>query len=292
MQDIVYLNGSFVPREQAVVSVEDRGYQFADGIYEVTKFYGHTPFRLRQHLERLERSAGFMGITGTLSISEWEGVIAELMERCELPADPASEYTLYQQVTRGVYPRAHLFPRGPHQPASIAYFRKAPVYQPELREEGIALSAQPDERWNRCCIKTICLLPAIWAKQAAVNAGANEAVLVRDGIVTEGASTNTFCIIGGEILTHPEGGRILSGVTRQVVFEAAERAGIKVTERPVTLEELVAAQEVFVSSTTMGIMPVSRVDDAVIGAGCAGPMTRRLARAMGEIVEEDLAAAR
>src|SRR5690606_16510588 len=163
--------------------------------------------------------------------------------------------------------------------------KPAPSFTPEFRRAGITLSVQPDERWNRCYIKSICLLPAILAKQAAVEAGAFEALLVRDGVVTEGGSTNTFCVIGGEVHTYPEGGQILSGITRRMVLEAAAKCGIRVVERPVTLDEFLTADEAFVCSTTLDIMPVTKVDDRAIGTGVAGPVTERLMAGLDEIVK-------
>lgn len=290
MPDIVYLNGKFLERDDAKVSVEDRGFQFADGIYEVTRFHGRRGLRLNDHQDRLAKSGQYMKFAGVHSPGEWHDIIQKLVEANKLPDDPHIRHTLYQQVTRGACPRAHLFPKDPIQPTSIAYFRKAPSYAPELRETGIKLSAQPDERWDKCFIKTVCLLPAIWAKQAAVDSGATEALLVRNGVITEGASTNIFCVIDGEVHTHPEGPHILSGVTRQLVFEAAERSGIKIIQRPVPVEDFLTASEAFVSSTTMDIMPVTSVDDKVIGNGQVGEMTSKLMAALADIIREDLEA--
>jgi D-alanine transaminase len=157
-----------------------------------------------------------------------------------------------------------------------------------MRPSGIALSVQKDERWDKCFIKTVCLLPAIWAKQAAVDAGAFEALLLRDGIVTEGASTNIFCVINGDLHTHPEGEHILSGVTRSLVLEVARSAGIKVVERAVPLEDFLAADEAFVSSTTLDVMPVSRVDAQQIGSGEAGPVTRAVAAGVLETISQEV----
>lgn len=288
MRDIVYINGQFLPREQALVSVEDRGFQFADGIYEVTRFHGRRGLRLDDHLQRLKNSGDAMRFAGTHTPEDWRAIIEKLLDECELSDDPAVTHVLYQQVTRGACPRAHLFPTQPLTPTSIAYFRKAPSYDAALRESGVALSVQPDERWDKCFIKTVCLLPAIWAKQAAVDAGAFEALLLRDGIVTEGASTNMFCVINGEIHTHPEGPHILSGVTRNLVLEAARLAGISVVLRPVPLEEFVNADETFISSTTLDVMPVTRVDHHTISNGTVGPITRKIMAATADLVQQDL----
>lgn len=288
MRDIVYLNGQYVEREDAKVSVEDRGYQFADGIYEVTRFHGRRGLRLKDHQERLAKSARYMKIEGAPSPAQWFEIIERLLDECQVPDDENVINCLYQQVTRGTCPRAHLFPKGDITPAAVAYLRAAPAYPATLRETGIALSAQPDERWEKCYIKSIALLPAIWAKQAAVDAGAFEAMQVRNGIVTEGASTNIFCVLDGQIHTHPEGNHILTGVTRQLVLEAADQAGIPVVQRPVPVSEFLKAQEAFISSTTLDVMPVTRVDDTVIGNGQVGPVTRRIMENVNEIIARDL----
>lgn len=288
MPDIVYVNGKYLPREEAMVSVEDRGFQFADGVYEVTRFHGRRGLRLGAHLERLEKCCKAMRFAGVHTPGEWRDIIDRLIAECDISDDTAEVNVLYQQVTRGACPRAHLFPKEPIQPTSVAYFRKAPFYGSALREAGVALSVQKDERWDKCYIKTVCLLPAIWAKQEAVNAGAFEALLVRDGNVTEGASTNIYCVINGEVHTHSEGPHILSGITRQLVFEAAERAGIKIVQRPVPVNEFLKADEAFVSSTTLEIMPVTRVDENKIGSGQVGPVTKVLAAAVQALISEDL----
>lgn len=288
MRDFVYVNGEFLPRDDARVSVEDRGYQFADGVYEVVRFHGRRGLRLDAHLERLHRSAEALRIYDTPSISDWYAILDQLMEECHLPGDEYHVTTLYQQVSRGTSPRNHLFPKGQPAPSVVAYFRMAPAYTPEQRLAGITLSSQPDERWPRCFIKSVSLLPVVMAKQAAYEAGAFEALLVRDGIVTEGGATNAYCVRDGVLYTHPEGPHILSGVTRTMVLEAADRAGVEVRQQGVTLEEFRTAEEAFISSTTMDIMPATRLDGRAIGNGQVGPVTRRLVAAITELVQAEL----
>jgi len=290
VREIVYLDGQFVDRPNARVSVEDRGYQFADGVYEVVRFHGRRGLRLNEHLARLERSANHLHIKNAPSAQEWLQTINELMDRCEIPDDPSVVSALYQQVTRGENPRNHVFPKNPVTPVCVAYFRPAPRYPQELRENGIALSTQPDERWERCFIKSVCLLPVVLAKQAAVESGAFEALLVRNGFVTEGGSTNTYCVIDGAVHTHPEGPHILSGITREMIFEAAARAGVQIIERPVPIDEFRAAQEAFISSTTLDIMPATSLDHAAIGDGKVGPVTLRLMETLGSMVQEETGA--
>jgi D-alanine transaminase len=288
LRDIVYVNGRYLPREQAVVNVEDRGYQFADGVYDVVRFHGRRDLRARAHLERLQQSCEALRIFGTPDMEKWLAIIEQLLDECEITEDDENVRILYQQISRGVCPRSHTFPKTPCEPSVVAYFRAAPVYSPELRKTGVGLSTQPDERWNRCNIKAICLLPVILAKQAAVEAGALDALLVRGGVVTEGGSTNAYCVRDGTVWTHPEGPHILPGITRTLVFEAAHRAGVPIHENAVTLEEFRAADEAFISSTTMDIMPATRLDGKPIGKGSVGPVTSRLMEQMGELIAQEI----
>lgn len=286
MRDIVYVNGRYLPRDEALISVEDRGYQFGDGVYEVVRFQGRRGLRLRAHLERLERSSDELRIVGGPSAEEWTTILERLMDECEL-ADDTRVWSLYQQVSRGVCARNHIFPKTPFEPSSVAYFRPAPQYSAAQREEGIALSTQQDERWERCHIKTVCLLPVVLAKQAAAEAGAFEALLVRDGKVTEGGATNAYSVRDGVVWTHPEGKHILSGVTRCMVMEAAERSGVEVREESVSIEEFRSAEEAFLSSTTMDIMPATQLDGKPIGTGKVGEVTRKLVAAINDIVARE-----
>jgi len=288
LQQVVYLNGQFVPMAQAFVPIEDRGYQFADGVYDVLKFVGRRAVRWTQHFERLAESCAGLRITGIPSEPEWRDIIAQLAERSEIQDDPTHSAILYIQVTRGVAPRIHYFPEPMPLPTVIAYFKTAPVYPNELRAQGVSLISHPDERWGRCHIKSIALLPVVLAKQAAREAGVFEALLVRNGYVTEGGASNAFCVRGGVVYTHPEGPHILSGVTRGIVLDAAARLGIEVRQEPVALEDFRRADEAFLSSTTMNVMPVTRLDGAPIGTGKVGPVTQALAQAVEDIIREEL----
>ncbi len=287
MRQVVYLNGRFVPMAEAVVPIEDRGYQFADGVYDVLKFHGRCAVRLTAHLERLTESCAGLRIEGVPPAQEWRSIMAELAERSELGHTFEDTVILYIQVTRGVASRIHYFPEPRPNPTVLAYFKAAPVYPVEWRRDGASVITMPDERWGRCHIKSIALLPVVLAKQAAREAGALEALLVRDGIVTEGGASNAFCVRQGVIFTHPEGPRILSGVTRGIVLDAARRLGIEVREEPVPIEEFRAADEAFLSSTTMNVMPVTRIDSAPVGSGAVGEITRSIAAAVEEIIREE-----
>jgi D-alanine transaminase len=288
LRDIVYVNGRYVPRDEALVSVEDRAYQFGDGVYEVVRFHGRRNVRLRAHLERLERSCQALRIQGAPSVDEWTAVVDQLMDECRLSDEDDHVWSLYQQVSRGVCARNHVFPKTPCQPSSVAYFRPAPQYSHTQREQGVALSSQLDERWERCNIKAVCLLPVVMAKQAAIESGAFEALLVRNGIVTEGGATNAYCVRDGAVWTHPEGNHILSGITRGLILEAAERAGVSLVEKPVTLDQFKAAEEAFISSTTMDIMPATVLDGKPVGDGKVGPITKSLMTAINELIAQEI----
>jgi D-alanine transaminase len=288
LRQVVYLNGSFVEKARALVPVEDRGFQFADGVYDVLICHGRRPVRLHEHLKRLRESCEGLRITESPSEGEWREILSQLADASELTRDAGEKVILYIQVTRGVAPRVHVFPDPLPKPTVLAYFKAAPVYTEEQRQNGVALISAPDERWGRCHIKSIALLPVVLAKQAAREAGAFEALLVRDGVVTEGGASNAFCVRNGVVYTHPEGPRILSGITRGIVLDAAKRAGVEVRETPVTIDEFRAADEAFLSSTTMNVMPVTRLDGAPIGNGKVGPVTRLLASKVEEIIREEL----
>jgi D-alanine transaminase len=269
MSETVFLNGQFVPYEQAVVPVEDRGFLFGDGIYEVIAAYGGRFWRLEEHLDRLERSALAIHLTLPLGREAIRQAARELLRRNGLER---SDATLYLEVTRGPARRNHLFPEEPH-PTVVMIARPMPAADPALTRDGVSAITVPDIRWQSVHIKSICLLPNVLAKQAAHEAGAFEAILVREGVLTEGSSSNLFVVFGRELHTHPEGPFILSGVTRGAVIEVARDLGHPVVERAVPLEELWQASELFVTGTTSEVVPVVRVDERPIGDGQPGPVT-------------------
>lgn len=267
MPDIGFLNGCFLPLEQTRVSVEDRGFQFGDGIYEVVRTYRGTPFQLEAHLARLERSAKAIGLTMPYQARDWRDFVAEGIKR-----GGYEESKVYIQVTRGVAPRDHAFPAAASSTVVITIRAMKPLAQ-ALRETGVGVVTMEDLRWGRCDIKSMNLLPNVMAKQRAHEAGAFEAVFVRDGLVTEGAVSNVMVVQAGALFTAPEGERILSGVTRALVLELARKEGVAVRERAVTLAELRGADEVFLSGTTVEVLAVVRVDGTVVGEGRPGKLT-------------------
>jgi D-alanine transaminase len=276
---LVYLNGDYVPRERALIPVDDRGFLFGDGIYEVTRAVGGQLFEPERHARRLRR-----GVDG-LRIALPAGAEHELVRVSErLLAENEmhdGEATVYVQVTRGaVAPRTHQFPPAGTPPT--IYVGTTRFTAPDaVRERGVAVTTFPDIRWGRCDLKTVNLLPNVLAKQAAVDAGAFEGVFVRDGVVTEGAQTTIFAVVDGTLRTHPLSERILPSVTREVVLELAAELRIAAREEAFTLEELRgAASEAFLASTTSDVMPVVSVDGAAIGEGRPGAVGRALGDAL------------
>lgn len=272
----VYLNGEFLPKDAARVSVDDRGYVFGDGIYEVVRVIEGRIFAWSGHAERMARGLREVRIDfGAADVAALEAVCMRLLDANDLRA---GEATIYLQVTRGAAPRLHHFPPAGTPPGVYA---AASRFTPsrEMREQGVAAIVQPDIRWSRCDIKTVNLMGAVLARQAAREAGAYEALLIRDGMLTEGAATNAFVVIDGVARTYPLSNYILPGITRQVVIAAARDAGVPVSEEPVTQQQLLSAAEVFIVGTTTDVAPVVTIDGRPVGTGAPGPLTRRIQEA-------------
>jgi D-alanine transaminase len=269
----VYLNGEFIPKERATISVEDRGFIFGDGIYEVVRVIDGRIFEWGAHAARMTR--GLAGIRIALE----PAAVEALKGVCErLVADNGltdGEATVYMQVSRGAAPRTHHFPPAGTRPTVYASASKFVVPR-DQRDSGVKAITFPDFRWLRCDLKTVNLLGAVLARQAATEAGAYEAILLRDGIVTEGAATNAFVVVDGAIRTHPLGNLILPGITRQVVVELMSENGIALVEKPVSQSELLRASEIFLCGTTTDVSPVISLDGKPVGSGSPGPVVRRL----------------
>ena len=268
MPSIAYVNGQFSPLEQATISIEDRGFQFGDGVYEVVRTYGGVPFRLYDHLSRLESSARAVSIPVPLSRTDWEALIREGLQRSDCVS-----CLVYIQLTRGVAPRAHLFP-SPAKPTVVMTFRETPETDGVLRQQGVSVVTLPDLRWGRCSIKSLNLLANVLAKQEASDAGAKEAILVKDGLVTEGCSSNVCLVRDGAIITPPLSDQLLAGVTRAVVLELARKAGIVVDEREVPQEELTQVDELFLIGTTIEVLPVIALNGVPVRGRTPGPVTQ------------------
>lgn len=273
MSRIAYVNGRYLPLSEACVSIEDRGYQFADGIYEVFMVVDRKVWDEAGHLARMKRSLRELRIESPLGDGALRAVIRELLRRNRLHSA-----LVYLQATRGVAPRNHAFPSPDVSPALVLTAKRWDFDKANaVAARGVKLISQPDIRWGRVDIKTIGLLPNCLAKQAAVEAGGQEALLIRDGAITEGASTNAWIIDAkGDIITRPLGDDILGGITRQTVIACAEALQLRVVERAFTLDEVKAAREAFITAATLFVMPAVAIDGKKIGDGAPGPITRRL----------------
>ena len=276
---IAYFNGSFLRKEEISISPDDRGFLFSDGVYEVVRAYGGKPFKMAEHMDRLARSLRETRIDFP-GIAELAVAGAKLIARNGLET---ADSILYFQVTRGVAPRKHTFPVPPVSPTVMVLISPAPS-SAEMREKGVAAILVPEFRWSRCDIKAIGLLGSVLAVQQAKEKGAEEAIFVRDGVVTEGTHTNVLAVFNGHLQTHPLGNFILSGVTRGVVLEHCRKLGIAYKEQAFRGEELSRASEIMITGTNKEITPIVRLDGRPVGTGTPGPVTRRLQAAYSALV--------
>jgi D-alanine transaminase len=272
MARIAYVNGRYRPLQSAAVAVEDRGYQFADGVYEVIKVLRGRPCDLERHLDRLARSLAALEIAPPMTRRALVSVLHETLRRNQL-----GDALLYLQITRGAAPRNHLFPKRA-RPSLVVTVRRPAFPGAREREEGVGVITLPDLRWGRCDIKSISLLPNVLARQSAAAAGCREAWLVdRGGMVTEGSASNAYIVDGaGRLITHPLNERILGGVTRSVILELARQDGLEVVERPFSLDEAHGAREAALSSTSSWLLPVTAIDGRPVSNGMPGHVVRRL----------------
>ncbi len=271
MPNVAFVNGAFVPLAEAKVSIEDRGFQFGDAIYEVIRTYKGHPFALEDHLARLERSATALDLTRPYSRAEWTHHILEGVRLADYP-----EAKIYIQLSRGVAPRDHAYSaEGP--PTVVMTVREFHSLDRSVQAAGVEVMTTEDIRWGRCDIKSVNLLANVLARQQAKQAQVFEAILVKEGLITEGAVSNVMVVRGGMVMTAPEGSRILSGVSRAFVLELARNEGLPIQERFFSLAELYGADEVFLTGTTVEVLAVVCVDGKIIGDGRPGPITQQLA---------------
>jgi D-alanine transaminase len=265
----ILLQDKLIFRNEATVDIEDRGYQFGDGVYEVIKVYDGKPFYLNKHLDRLERSALEIKLALPFAIDVIRDNLLELVKETSL-----IEGHIYLQITRGTSERTHHFPTNTES-VFVAYTKKTnrPISQ---QQNGIKTILTEDIRWLRCDIKSLNLLGNVLAKQQAKESGADEAIFHRGDTVTEGSSTNLFIIKDRIIYTHPANNLILNGITRDVCFEIIENSNYKINQETFSVKDLLAADEVFVTSTTMEIVPVVQIDNKLVGDGNPGIITRSL----------------
>lgn len=280
--ETLWLNGDLLPASQARIGIEDRGFQFADGVYEVIRIYDGRPFTLGPHLDRLWRSADGIQLTPTVSPDTLRAAIVQVIAR-----NGIRDGMVYVQLTRGVAPRNHLFPTtdtgtgtGTGTGTALCYARPLPPPPVAGRGPGAKLLTVQDERWRRCWVKSIALLANVLARNDAAAAGCDEAVFVENGVVTECAASNLFAVLGGKLVTHPVGPKVLPGITRTVLLECAAELGIGVEERPWREAEAQGASELFITSTTREISWASHWNHREVGHGRCGPLTQRLHRAL------------
>jgi D-alanine transaminase len=274
MTRTVYVNGQYMPYAHAAVHAEDRGFQFADAVYEVCEVKDGRLVDETRHMARLKRSLGELGIPEPMAPGAWALVLRETIRR-----NRVRDGLVYLQVTRGAGPRDFLFPPDDVRPTVVCLARSvSPRRVAAAAEVGIAVKTVPDTRWARCDIKTVMLLPAALAKESARSEGAKEAWFVDEaGYVTEGASSNAWIVDrDGRLITRQIDNAILRGVTRTTLMDVLALAGIPVVERPFTVEEAKAAREAFITSATNLVMPVVKIDGRVIGNGAPGLLTQRL----------------
>ncbi|MHB0886805.1 MAG: aminotransferase class IV [Bacillota bacterium] len=273
---IVYLNGDFLPSEKALIPVEERASNFGDGIYEVVSFASGRFFAFAEHMDRLRYSAREI----RLQLPEGAANYPKLAERLVAENNLGDYGTVYMQISRGAAPRGHAFPANGTRPTVYLAVKPGKYVPDEERADGRPAITHPDLRWGRCDIKSLNLLPNVLAKQAAAEAGAQDCILIRDGIAIEGASSNFFAVLGGTLVTHPRGPHILGGITRNHVLRLAESMGIPVREEPIPVEAIWKADELFFSGTTTEVMPITQIDGKVAGGGRRGPIAAKLQAAL------------
>lgn len=276
MSDIAYLNGEFLPLEEAQVSVLDRGFIFGDGVYEVIPVYSRRPFRLPEHLRRLQHSLDAIRLANPMTEADWTRLIHDLVAR-----HAGEDQSIYLQVTRGVAKRDHAFPK---DGKPTVFMMSSPLVTPakELVDNGVACITATDYRWLKCDVKSVSLLGNCLLRQSAADAGAAEAVLFRDGYLTEAAASNVFAVRDGRLLSPPKNHLILPGITYDVVLELAAACGIPVELREIPEQEARSADELWVTSSTKEVLAVVTLDGRPVGTGKPGPVFRTVYRAFQE----------
>jgi D-alanine transaminase len=260
----VFLNGEYLAADEAKVSVFDRGFLMGDGVYEVIPVYHGLPFRLPQHMQRLQNSLNGVRMANPHTDGEWDAIINRLVEE-----NGGGDQAIYLQVTRGVAPRDHVFPENTH-PTAFVMSNPIKALPEWYKRDGIKAVTVEDIRWAQCDIKAITLLPNSLLRQQAQDAGAQEAILIRDGLMTEGSASNSYAVIDGVVFTAPKDEKVLPGITRDLVLEIAQHAGITVNEMPVPLAQLQQADEIWISSSTREVLPVTTLDGRAVGIGKPG----------------------
>jgi len=269
-EQTVYLNGAWTPLAEARVPVLDRGFVFGDGVYEVIPVYAGTPLRLAEHLVRLQKSLDALRIANPHSASDWAALLTDLVGR-----HPWPDQYLYLQVTRGVAKRDHAFPQAA---TPTVFAMSSPLATPSRAEveRGVAAVTATDYRWGRCDIKSIALLGNVLLRQVAIDRGAVETVLFRDGLLTEGAASNIFVVSGDWLLAPPKSHLMLPGITYDLVLELAAAAGLPHQVREITEQEVFSAAELWLTSSTKEVLAITTLNDRPVGDGTPGPVFRRM----------------
>jgi len=267
---MVFLNGKFMPIEEAKVPVLDRGFIFGDGVYELVPVYSRVPFRLEEHLARLERSLELVRIRNPYTRAEWRDIILQLVAK-----QPFEDQGVYFQVTRGVAKRDHAFPK---DAVPTVFLMANPLVTPakELVERGAAAVSAADDRWLHCDIKSISLIGNCLLRQVSADAGATETILFRDGRLTEASASNVFVVRKGVILSPPKSNLILPGITYDVIFELAQAAALPFEYRDVSRDEVYSADELWVTSSSKEVLAVVTLDGKPVGDGRPGPVFRKM----------------
>jgi D-alanine transaminase len=270
--DPVYLNGQFMPLAAAGISPLDRGFLYGDGVYEVIPVYSRRPFRIDEHLRRMQATLAGIRLTNPLSLGDWAAVVEQL-----IAAAPWEDQSIYLQVTRGAdNKRDHAFPPASVLPTTFAFAAPLVTTPADVRASGVAAITVPDLRWARCDLKVISLLANVLARQKAADAGCAEALLIRDGRLMEGAVSNIFVVKEGMVLAPPKTQLMLPGITYDVILELAERHGQALTVRDISETELRSADEVWMTSSTKEILAITTLDGAPVGTGQPGPVGERM----------------
>jgi len=275
----VFFNGEFMPYEEVSISPEDRGFNFADGLYEVIRVYNGRPFCTREHLDRLYSGAAELGIDITYSRADFSDISQRLLE-----ANDLKEAMIYLQVTRGVAPRSHPFPED-CEPTTFIFVRGVSPPEPDKVESGVSVITHPDNRWGLCHLKTVGLLPNCIARTKAERQGAFEALFVRDGFITEATARTAFCVRDDVMYTHPLA-NILPSVTRLCVLHLAKDNGWPLQQRALPVQQFLGADEIFIGGTVAEILPVVEAEGQPIGDGKPGPVFKKVYHAYQKMIDD------
>jgi D-alanine transaminase len=268
--EIVYLNGKFIELKDARISVLDRGFIFGDGVYEVIPVYSRRPFRMQEHLRRLQHSLDAIRLPNPHSPAQWTGLIRKIIDR-----NDAEDQSVYLQVTRGVAKRDHVFPQGV-KPTEFIMSNPLSMPPRSYVERGVACVSAVDFRWLRCDVKSVSLLGNVLMRQRAVDAGAVETIMFRDGYLTEASASNVFVVAKGILAAPPKNHLVLPGITYDVVLELANKARIPLSLREIEEDEVKSADEIWITSSTKEVLPVTQLDGKAVGQGRPGAVFKRM----------------